>query len=71
MAASIVAATREIARRHGGSTVDVLAVSLSCEFLAKAALQAPDLIRSLALVSPTGFAKNASRKGSPEDDCGR
>lgn len=51
--------------------VDTLAVSLSCEFLAKVALRSPDSVRSLALVSPTGMAKNTSTKGSPEDDLGR
>lgn len=71
MAEAIVVAARAISRRHGGCPVDTLAVSLSCEFLAKAALEAPELIRSLALVSPTGFARNASRKGRAEDDCGR
>lgn len=34
---------------------DVMAVSLSCEFAALAALQEPTRIRSLALVSPTGL----------------
>ena len=71
MVEGILAAARTISKRHGGSSVDALAVSLSCEFMAKAALEAPDLIRSLALVSPTGFARNASRKGRAEDDCGR
>jgi pimeloyl-ACP methyl ester carboxylesterase len=71
MVEAIVVAARTISRRHGSVAVDALAVSLSCEFLAKAAIKRPELIRSLALVSPTGFASNASRKGSAEDDCGR
>jgi len=56
---------------HGGSVVDALAVSISCEFLAKAALAEPAALRSLALVSPTGFARNAPTRGPPEADCGR
>jgi pimeloyl-ACP methyl ester carboxylesterase len=35
--------------------VDLMAVSLSCEMAARAALDRPALFRSLALVSPTGF----------------
>jgi len=42
--------------------VDALAVSLSCEFLARAANQHPDPFSSLALVSSTGF-----RRGTPSD----
>ena len=34
---------------------DVLALSLSCEFAAMAARARPDLFRSLAMVSPSGF----------------
>ena len=36
--------------------VDVLALGLSGEFAARAALQRPELIHSLALISPTGMA---------------
>lgn len=50
---------------------DVMALSLSSEFAARAALERPDLFNSLVLVSPTGFAlrsevkasQNASRSG--------
>jgi pimeloyl-ACP methyl ester carboxylesterase len=55
---------------HDCSAVDALAVSISCEFLAKAALAEPTTLRSLGLISPTGFAKNASTKGPPDADCG-
>lgn len=34
---------------------DVVALSLSCEFAARAAVQDPDLFRSLVMISPTGF----------------
>lgn len=36
-------------------TIDVMAVSLSCDFMARAALENPVACRRLALVSPTGF----------------
>jgi pimeloyl-ACP methyl ester carboxylesterase len=71
MVDAIDALIGEILRRTGAERVDTLAVSLSCEFLAKAALRSPESIRSLALVSPTGFGKNTSTKGSPEDNLGR
>ncbi len=56
----------EIARRCGESPIDALALSLSCEFLARAALEAPNAFASLALVSPTGFSgARKPRKGEP------
>ena len=39
-----------------GAQVDVVALSLSSEFAARAALNRPDLFRSLTLISPTGFS---------------
>ena len=35
---------------------DVIALSLSSEFAAKVAVEMPELVRSLVLISPTGFA---------------
>jgi len=51
--------------RCGDAPVDALAVSLSCEFLARAAAQAPATFGRLALVSPTGFNGLAPRRGRP------
>lgn len=45
----------EIRARCGDRPVDALALSLSCEFLARAAVEAPAAFATLALVSPTGF----------------
>ncbi|MCW2315462.1 pimeloyl-ACP methyl ester carboxylesterase [Rhodoblastus acidophilus] len=59
MVDAIHAAVAEIARAHPGA-VDALALSLSCEFLARAALERPDAFRTLAFVSPTGF-ENVAR----------
>ena len=39
-----------------GQPADVVALSLGAEFAARAAMERPDLIRSLALISPTGFS---------------
>lgn len=59
MTDAILEMVEEIRRRHGPVAVDALALSLSSEFLARAASEAPDRFRSLALVSPTGFDKRA------------
>ncbi|MBK5970536.1 MULTISPECIES: alpha/beta fold hydrolase [Thiorhodovibrio] len=37
--------------------VDLLALSLSCEFALRATLSVPERVRSLVLISPTGFSK--------------
>ena len=51
--------------RCGAGPVDALALSLSCEYLARAAVEAPAAWRSLALVSPTGFSGTTHRHGPP------
>jgi len=61
---------REIQQRHGAAAIDALALSLSCEFLARAATQAPAAFRTLALVSPTGFNGAKPRLGAPGSDRG-
>lgn len=43
---------REIGGEH---PVDVIALSLACEFAALAAIESPRSIRSLTMISPTGF----------------
>ena len=55
MTDAIVAAAQWIRAQHGGAALDAMAVSLSCEFLARAAADNPGLFKSLTLVSPTGF----------------
>jgi Alpha/beta hydrolase family len=65
MTDALLAAVGEIQRRHGPVAVDALACSLSCEFLARAALEAPEAFASLALVSPTGFAGGRSLRAAP------
>ncbi len=53
-----------IQRDCGATPVDALAVSLGCEFLARAAAEAPARLRSLALVSPTGLAGRRTLRGA-------
>jgi pimeloyl-ACP methyl ester carboxylesterase len=55
----------EIRRRHGAAPIDALAVSLGCEFLARAAGEQPQHWGRLALVSPTGFNGRTPRRGPP------
>lgn len=65
MTDAIHAVTDEIRRRCGSGPIDALALSLSCEFLARAAVESPEAFRSLALVSPTGFDDRRERSGTP------
>ena len=46
---------RHIQAVHGSQAIDALAVSLSCEFLARAATEQPQHYQSVSLVSPTGL----------------
>lgn len=49
----------------GAGAVDALAVSLGCEFLARAAGEQPAAWGRLALVSPTGMNGTTPRRGAP------
>lgn len=51
-------------------SIDAVAASLSCEFLARAAFENPDAFRSLALVSPTGFRRSSPATAPPETNRG-
>lgn len=65
MTDAILAMVEVIQARCGAAAIDALALSLSSEFLARAANEAPERFRSLALVSPTGLAGRRSRRGPP------
>lgn len=55
-----------IAAEAGPEPLDALALSLSSEFLARAAVERPERFRTLAFVTPTGFDKrSANRRGPP------
>lgn len=71
MISAIHAVVAKIRALHPGRPIDALSVSLSGEFLAKAAVERPDTLRSLALVSPTGFAKITKTHGPAEADLGK
>jgi len=70
MVDAIHAMIAQIQAGHPGRPIDALAVSLSCEFLARAGHERPESFRSLALVSATGLRKNTPEHGSPEGNRG-
>ena len=55
MTDAVLDAVDEIALRHGLVAIDAIAVSLSSEYLARAAVERPEAFRSVALVSATGL----------------
>jgi pimeloyl-ACP methyl ester carboxylesterase len=61
MTDAIHAAVHEIQRVRGDEAIDVVALSLGCEFAARAATETPNAFRSVALISPTGFDRRAAR----------
>jgi pimeloyl-ACP methyl ester carboxylesterase len=63
MVTAIQALLEVIEKRFGVRGVDVLGLSLACEFVVRLALQQPERVRSLALVSPTGFSGGKVRRG--------
>jgi pimeloyl-ACP methyl ester carboxylesterase len=71
MTDAIHALLAEIQVQHGDGPVDAIALSLSAEFLARAANEAPQALRSLALVSPTGFERIPLRHGPPGSTLGK
>lgn len=65
MTDAILAVLAHIRSQHGGGAVDVVGVSLSCEYVARIACEAPDAVRRIALVSPTGFSGSKRFYGAP------
>lgn len=55
-----------LARIPGDEPVDAIALSLSSEFLARAASESPERFRSLTFVTPTGFRSNSDALREPE-----
>ena len=65
MTDALHAIVEQIHMRCGPAAIDALALSLSAEYLARAAAEAPALYRSVALVSPTGFSGRRSWRALP------
>ena len=62
MTDALHAMAAQVQKRCGSVPIDALALSLACEFLARAGVEAPATWRSLALVSPTGFSGKRKRR---------
>lgn len=71
MTDAVHAVAEQIRARCGPAPIDALALSLSCEYLARAAAEKPASYRSVALVSPTGFRGLRPWRGAPESTRGQ
>jgi pimeloyl-ACP methyl ester carboxylesterase len=65
MTDALHATAQQVRRRCGNAPLDAMAVSLGCEFLARAAAEQPAHWGRLALVSPTGFNGKTPRRAAP------
>lgn len=70
MTDAIHAVAASIQDRHGGKPIDAIALSLSCEYLARAALERPEDYHTLGLISPTGFDERLSGDGPDQSHRG-
>ena len=65
MTDALHALAAQVRPHHAAAPLDAIALSLSCEFLVRAAVERPADYRSLALVSPTGFNGTRAWRGPP------
>ena len=65
MTDAVLAVLAHIRSQHGNVAMDVLGVSLACEYVARVTIEAPDAVRRIALVSPTGFSGAKRFYGAP------
>ena len=70
MVDALHAAIAAIRARHPGAPADAMGLSLSCEYLARTAIERPGSLRSLGLVSPTGFDSSLAGEGRAQSDRG-
>ncbi len=56
MTDAVLAVLAHIRSQHGDAAVDMVGVSLASEYVARIACEAPQAVRRIALVSPTGFS---------------
>ena len=71
MTDAVLDAVDAIVGLHGPGAIDGLAVSLSSEYLARAAVERPDAFRSVALVSATGLDRREGFFGPPGSTRGK
>ena len=65
MTDALHAVAGQVRERCGAVPIDALALSLGCEFLARAAVEQPTRWGRLAFVSPTGLSGTTPRRGPP------
>ena len=65
MTDAVLAVLAYIRSQHDGAAVDMVGVSLSCEYVARVACEIPEAVRRIALVSPTGFSGTKRFYGAP------
>jgi pimeloyl-ACP methyl ester carboxylesterase len=70
MTDAVLACLQIIAMRNSESYVDVVALSLSGEFAVRAQSEQGQLVRTLTLISPTGFNGKPRRYGPPGESLG-
>lgn len=65
MTDAVHAAIARVQELHGPQPIDVMGLSLSCEFVARAAAERPEAFHTLGLISPTGFEGKARDERVP------
>ncbi len=65
MTDAVLALVAHIAAEYRDTPIDVMGVSLGCEFVARAAVERPAAFSTLALVSPTGLEREEKHFGKP------
>ncbi len=70
MVDALHAAIAAIRARHPGEPADAMGLSLACEYLARVAIERPGSLRSLGLISPTGFDSALAGEGRAQSDRG-
>jgi pimeloyl-ACP methyl ester carboxylesterase len=65
MTDGLLAAIAHMRDVHGVQAVDVMGLSLSGEFVARAQTENPEWVRRVTLISPTGFSRSKRRYGPP------
>ena len=65
MTDALIAVLAHIRSSLGVQVVDLVGLSLSGEFVARAQCEKPEWVRRVALISPTGFSRSKRRYGPP------
>ncbi len=71
MTDALIAVVEKIRAKHGVFPIDIVGLSLSNEFVARAATDHPTYFRSLGLIAPTGFDSKREVEGPAGETYGR